>query len=87
MTGWRIGMAMGNPDLIAAISKVKENTDSGIFNAISTPGSPRSTVRRMRLTPAIGVYKRRRDRREHVQNDGPRRRCAEGYVLRVDADA
>jgi LL-diaminopimelate aminotransferase len=34
MTGWRIGMALGNPDLIAAISKVKENTDSGVFNAI-----------------------------------------------------
>jgi LL-diaminopimelate aminotransferase len=27
MTGWRIGMALGNRDLIAAISKVKENTD------------------------------------------------------------
>ncbi|MCX5841365.1 MAG: aminotransferase class I/II-fold pyridoxal phosphate-dependent enzyme, partial [Deltaproteobacteria bacterium] len=34
MTGWRIGMACGNPNLIAAISKVKENTDSGIFNPI-----------------------------------------------------
>ena len=34
MTGWRIGMAAGNPDLIAAMSKVKENTDSGIFNPI-----------------------------------------------------
>ena len=34
MTGWRIGMALGNPDLVAAISKVKENTDSGVFNPI-----------------------------------------------------
>ncbi|HPP88130.1 MAG TPA: LL-diaminopimelate aminotransferase [bacterium] len=34
MTGWRIGMALGNKDLIAGISKVKENTDSGVFNAI-----------------------------------------------------
>ncbi|MDA8126962.1 MAG: LL-diaminopimelate aminotransferase [Deltaproteobacteria bacterium] len=38
MTGWRIGMACGNPDLIAAISKVKENTDSGIFNAVQYAG-------------------------------------------------
>ena len=38
MTGWRIGMALGNPDLIAAISKVKENTDSGVFNAIQYAG-------------------------------------------------
>jgi len=26
MTGWRIGMALGNPQVIAAMSKVKENT-------------------------------------------------------------
>jgi len=34
MTGWRIGMACGNPDLVKAIATVKANTDSGIFNAI-----------------------------------------------------
>jgi len=38
MAGWRIGMAVGNPDLIAAIAQVKENTDSGIFNAIQYAG-------------------------------------------------
>ena len=31
-------MACGNPELIAAISKVKENTDSGIFNPIQFAG-------------------------------------------------
>ncbi len=34
MSGWRIGMALGRPDVIAAIAKVKANTDAGIFNAI-----------------------------------------------------
>lgn len=38
MTGWRIGMAAGNKDIISGISKVKENTDSGIFNAIQYAG-------------------------------------------------
>ena len=38
MTGWRIGMALGNPQVIAAMSKVKENTDSGIFNAVQYAG-------------------------------------------------
>ena len=38
MCGWRLGMACGNPELIAAISKVKENTDSGIFNPIQHAG-------------------------------------------------
>ena len=34
MTGWRIGMAAGNPGIIQAMSKFKENVTSGIFNAI-----------------------------------------------------
>jgi LL-diaminopimelate aminotransferase len=38
MTGWRIGMATGNRDIIAAIAKVKSNTDSGVFNAIQYAG-------------------------------------------------
>ncbi|MGC9977247.1 MAG: aminotransferase class I/II-fold pyridoxal phosphate-dependent enzyme, partial [Syntrophales bacterium] len=38
MTGWRIGMAVGNVDIISAMSKVKENTDSGIFNPIQYAG-------------------------------------------------
>jgi LL-diaminopimelate aminotransferase len=38
MTGWRIGMACGNPDIVGAMAKVKSNTDSGIFNAIQYAG-------------------------------------------------
>lgn len=38
MTGWRIGMACGNVDIIRAIAQVKSNTDSGIFNAIQYAG-------------------------------------------------
>lgn len=38
MTGWRIGMACGNRDIVAAIAKVKSNTDSGVFNAIQYAG-------------------------------------------------
>lgn len=34
MTGWRVGMAVGNPDLVAGLGKVKENVDSGIFQAV-----------------------------------------------------
>jgi LL-diaminopimelate aminotransferase len=34
MTGWRIGWACGNRDIIAALSQVKANIDSGIFQAI-----------------------------------------------------
>jgi len=38
MTGWRIGMACGNADLVKGIATVKANTDSGIFNAIQYAG-------------------------------------------------
>lgn len=34
MTGWRVGMAVGNADVLAGLAKVKANVDSGIFTAI-----------------------------------------------------
>jgi LL-diaminopimelate aminotransferase len=34
MTGWRIGMAVGNPELIDALFRFKSNMDSGIPQAI-----------------------------------------------------
>jgi LL-diaminopimelate aminotransferase len=34
MTGWRIGFAVGNPELIGGLGKVKTNVDSGVFQAI-----------------------------------------------------
>lgn len=34
MTGWRIGFAVGNPELTGGLGKVKTNVDSGVFQAI-----------------------------------------------------
>jgi LL-diaminopimelate aminotransferase len=61
MTGWRLGMAVGAPHLIAAIAQVKENTDSGQFNAIQYAGiaaleGPPDDLERLR-----SLYQRRRD--------------------------
>lgn len=61
MTGWRIGMAMGNPDLIAAMSKVKENTDSGIFNPIQYAGIYALKNERENIENMINIYSRRRE--------------------------
>jgi len=60
MTGWRIGMALGNADLIAGISKVKENTDSGIFAPIQY-----AAIRALReegdnIGRMLDIYARRR---------------------------
>jgi LL-diaminopimelate aminotransferase len=34
MTGWRVGMVVGNPAVLDALATVKENLDSGIFQAV-----------------------------------------------------
>ncbi len=34
MTGWRVGFAVGNADVLAALAKIKANLDSGVFGAI-----------------------------------------------------
>ena len=34
MTGWRIGFAVGNRELVGALGKVKTNVDSGAFEAV-----------------------------------------------------
>jgi LL-diaminopimelate aminotransferase len=38
MTGWRLGMAVGNREVLAALGKIKSNIDSGAFNAIQLAG-------------------------------------------------
>ncbi|MFH1201931.1 MAG: LL-diaminopimelate aminotransferase [Candidatus Omnitrophota bacterium] len=38
MTGWRIGWACGNSQIIGALSKLKTNIDSGIFQAVQVAG-------------------------------------------------
>jgi LL-diaminopimelate aminotransferase len=61
MTGWRIGFAIGHPDLIAGLKKVKSNVDSGQFNAVQEAAiaalkSDQSFIDEMRK-----VYSGRRD--------------------------
>ncbi len=62
MTGWRIGMAMGNAELISGMAKVKGNTDSGIFNAIQYAGITALTECRYNIEKMIPIYTRRRER-------------------------
>ena len=38
MTGWRLGMAVGNAEVLAALGKIKSNIDSGAFDAIQLAG-------------------------------------------------
>ncbi len=38
MTGWRIGFAVGNAELVGGIGRVKTNVDSGAFQAVQGAG-------------------------------------------------
>ncbi|HRS06926.1 MAG TPA: LL-diaminopimelate aminotransferase [Candidatus Ratteibacteria bacterium] len=61
MTGWRIGWACGNEKLVSGLATLKENIDSGTFEAIQIAGieclsGPQDDVEQMRKT-----YQKRRD--------------------------
>ena len=62
MTGWRIGWAAGNADVVAGLLKVKSNLDSGVFQALQHAGiealtADLSSWRR----DLIALYTKRRD--------------------------
>ena len=38
MTGWRIGMTVGNAEVTNALMRIKSNVDSGIFQAVQLAG-------------------------------------------------
>ena len=59
MTGWRIGFAVGNPELIAALNKLKSNIDSRQFPAIDIAAS--YALDQIGNQPTLDLYARRRD--------------------------
>jgi LL-diaminopimelate aminotransferase len=93
MTGWRVGSAVGNQQLIDGLVRVKSNIDSGISNAVQYMG-----IEALENTPEKwieannDIYRRRRDRVVEVLNaiglDAPTpksglyvwARCPEGWT-------
>jgi len=61
MTGWRIGFAVGHPEIIAGLGKVKTNIDSGLFQAIQEAGIEALHHFDTPLPKMIETYERRRD--------------------------
>lgn len=61
MTGWRIGWVAGNKDVIEALSRVKTNIDSGIFNAVQYAGIEALTGPQDCVQTMCDIYQRRRD--------------------------
>jgi LL-diaminopimelate aminotransferase len=61
MTGWRVGMAVGNPDLVRGLGKIKENVDSGIFQAVQEAGIVALDTGDAFCNGLREVYRKRRD--------------------------
>lgn len=61
MTGWRVGFAVGNRELIAGLGKVKTNVDSGIFQAVQEAGIAALTGDQSPVAGMRELYRQRRD--------------------------
>ena len=61
MTGWRIGAAVGNAEMIAALLKLKTNIDSGVFDAVQLAAARALTGPQDHVREMCAVYERRRD--------------------------
>ena len=61
MTGWRVGFAVGHPQAIALLGKVKANLDSGIFQAIQVAAIKALQEGDRALATNLKVYQERRD--------------------------
>lgn len=59
MTGWRLGFALGNPDAIGTLAKLKSNLDSKAFPAIAEAGAV--ALRTVDNRATLATYERRRD--------------------------
>jgi LL-diaminopimelate aminotransferase len=62
MTGWRIGMAVGNADMINALMRVKSNLDSGIPQAIQHAAIEALRGPQNCIEEHNQIYQRRRDK-------------------------
>lgn len=62
MTGWRIGMACGNAQLIDALMRVKSNLDSGVPQAIQQMAIAALTGPQDAIGEHNEIYRGRRDR-------------------------
>jgi LL-diaminopimelate aminotransferase len=61
MTGWRIGMAVGNADLVGGLAQAKSNLDSGIFQAVQEAGIEALKLGDSIVAPSRKIYQERRD--------------------------
>jgi LL-diaminopimelate aminotransferase len=61
MTGWRVGWACGNAQLVAGLGQVKTNVDSGCFDAVQRAAIAALTGDQACVARQRQIYRERRD--------------------------
>ncbi|HET6369832.1 MAG TPA: aminotransferase class I/II-fold pyridoxal phosphate-dependent enzyme, partial [Nitrospiria bacterium] len=61
MPGWRIGFCVGNPQMVAALTKLKSYLDYGIFQPLQIAGIIALNGPQECVTKVVETYRRRRD--------------------------
>jgi len=59
MAGWRVGMAVGNPDVLASLSRVKSNVDSGQFRPVQEAAARALAIQDEWIEARNRIYKER----------------------------
>ena len=62
MTGWRLGSAVGNQDMIEALMVIKSNLDSGVPNAVQYMGIEALKISDDEIEARNMIYQQRRDK-------------------------
>lgn len=61
MTGWRVGFAIGNEQVVKALSTVKTNIDSGVFKAVQRAAIQAFKTPKETIQKNVKMYQGRRD--------------------------
>ncbi|MBW1713201.1 MAG: LL-diaminopimelate aminotransferase [Deltaproteobacteria bacterium] len=61
MTGWRIGMAVGNAQIVQGLAEIKSNVDSGVFQALQEAAIAGLALSQEEKTANQAVYSQRRE--------------------------
>jgi len=68
MTGWRIGMVVGNADMVNALFRVKSNLDSGVPQAIQYAAVEALRGSQEHIAKHNAIFQRRRDKLVGILN-------------------
>jgi LL-diaminopimelate aminotransferase len=61
MTGWRIGFAVGNAAVLAGLGRIKQNLDSGVFQAVQYAAMAALTGSQQCVVDNCRIWQERRD--------------------------